>query len=297
MSEKRPSPSESATLFKIGTIKKGNDNNLWIISENKNGVKHWKKHTVNKSTTVIKNDIIVEFKLNTIGSFKKVGRLPIESNVVVGEFDYEPSNGFPKFKKGTYYIYRVDDNLVLSSVDITRKNILDTLWKDTGNAVGVDGGTFGFWDVKFLKALAKFDKSNRNNIPLFTNIWDKKNTNDTIIIRIKNFDDAKKYIDYGLDGEKIVGVISPTGTGDGVFGCYSNGNNTALLLLGGVTSMELYEETEEQMPVHLDVVKKHKIKKSRKPSKKTSRKPSKKTSKKIKKPSRKTSRTTKKKNK
>ena len=39
----RPSPSESATQFKVGTKKKGNDGNMWIIVENKNGVKRWSK--------------------------------------------------------------------------------------------------------------------------------------------------------------------------------------------------------------------------------------------------------------
>lgn len=40
----RPSPSESATKFKEGTKKKGNDGNMYIISVNKNGVKKWKKY-------------------------------------------------------------------------------------------------------------------------------------------------------------------------------------------------------------------------------------------------------------
>jgi hypothetical protein len=42
----RPSPSKSATLYKLGTIKTGNDGNKWIITENKNGVKKWQKHKV-----------------------------------------------------------------------------------------------------------------------------------------------------------------------------------------------------------------------------------------------------------
>lgn len=37
----RPSPSESATLFDVGTIKKGNDGNNYIIIKNKNGVQRW----------------------------------------------------------------------------------------------------------------------------------------------------------------------------------------------------------------------------------------------------------------
>ena len=39
----RPSPSESATLFKLGTKKEGNDGNIWEIVKNINGVKRWKK--------------------------------------------------------------------------------------------------------------------------------------------------------------------------------------------------------------------------------------------------------------
>ena len=46
--EKRPSPSDSATLFKTGTKKKGNDGNMWMVKENKNGVKRWTK--VSKKT-------------------------------------------------------------------------------------------------------------------------------------------------------------------------------------------------------------------------------------------------------
>lgn len=40
----RPSPSESATLYKIGTIKKGNDGNLYIIYITKNKIKKWKRN-------------------------------------------------------------------------------------------------------------------------------------------------------------------------------------------------------------------------------------------------------------
>jgi len=38
----RPSPSQSATLYKVGTKKTGNDGNTWIITENVNGTKRWK---------------------------------------------------------------------------------------------------------------------------------------------------------------------------------------------------------------------------------------------------------------
>jgi len=44
--KKKPSrkgPNESATKFKVGTIKKGNDNNMWKIVVNKNGIQRWQK--------------------------------------------------------------------------------------------------------------------------------------------------------------------------------------------------------------------------------------------------------------
>ena len=49
MSE-RKSPTQSATLYKIGTKKKGNDGNIWIIVENKNNIKKWQlyKKSINK---------------------------------------------------------------------------------------------------------------------------------------------------------------------------------------------------------------------------------------------------------
>lgn len=55
----RKAPSKSATLFKNGVIKKGNDGNNWIIVTNKNGVRRWQnvtkkvKHTAKKSKRVL----------------------------------------------------------------------------------------------------------------------------------------------------------------------------------------------------------------------------------------------------
>lgn len=46
----RPSPTASATLYKVGTKKTGNDKNTWIIVENKNGVKRWKLFRVKTNT-------------------------------------------------------------------------------------------------------------------------------------------------------------------------------------------------------------------------------------------------------
>lgn len=54
MSTTRKAPTESATLFKKGTIKKGNDGNKWIIVTNARGVQRWQKVQVQGAKTAIK---------------------------------------------------------------------------------------------------------------------------------------------------------------------------------------------------------------------------------------------------
>lgn len=39
----RPSPTESATMYKTGTKRKGNDGTMYIVVENKNNIKRWVK--------------------------------------------------------------------------------------------------------------------------------------------------------------------------------------------------------------------------------------------------------------
>ncbi len=76
----RKGPSESATIFPIGTIKKGNDGNKWKIIETGTGVHRWSKmtdiqHVSSHNTTVkkqssskvdVENDILIS-RLKQIG--------------------------------------------------------------------------------------------------------------------------------------------------------------------------------------------------------------------------------------
>lgn len=62
MSE-RKSPTQSATLYKVGTKKKGNDGNIWIIVENKNKVRRWqlyKKPTIENNKPIRLSDVPIE---------------------------------------------------------------------------------------------------------------------------------------------------------------------------------------------------------------------------------------------
>lgn len=59
----RKGPEESATKFSVGTIKKGNDGNNWIIIETKNKTHRWKKldNTNNKTIKKSKSKFIHKF--------------------------------------------------------------------------------------------------------------------------------------------------------------------------------------------------------------------------------------------
>ena len=79
----RKGPSESATQFSVGTIKKGNDGNKWKITETGTGVHRWSKitgirnpsyhtHTVKIKTTNPKEGVVSLTRLKQIGKKNNV---------------------------------------------------------------------------------------------------------------------------------------------------------------------------------------------------------------------------------
>jgi hypothetical protein len=62
----RKGPSQSATLFKEGTVKKGNDGNKWIIVTNKLGVRRWQKIGSNSNTMKMKLKTKTKTKSNRV---------------------------------------------------------------------------------------------------------------------------------------------------------------------------------------------------------------------------------------
>ena len=69
MSTTRKAPSKSATLFKNGTIKKGNDGNKWIIVTNKGGIQRWQKMhgaTIKNKTKKSKRVLEMEADPNSV---------------------------------------------------------------------------------------------------------------------------------------------------------------------------------------------------------------------------------------
>ena len=73
MSTRRKAPTESATLFKKGTIKKGNDGNRWVIVADARGVQRWQKVQGVKAKTKTKTKTATNKKAKA--TTRRVGRI------------------------------------------------------------------------------------------------------------------------------------------------------------------------------------------------------------------------------
>lgn len=73
MSTTRKAPSQSATLFKKGTTKKGNDGNRWTIVTNARGVQRWQKVQGAKAKTKAKTKAKAKTKTRRVGRVVELG--------------------------------------------------------------------------------------------------------------------------------------------------------------------------------------------------------------------------------
>ena len=61
----RKGPSESATKFSVGFIKKGNDGNMWKIIATESGIHRWSKMQSASSVKTKQNTTPTKFMLST----------------------------------------------------------------------------------------------------------------------------------------------------------------------------------------------------------------------------------------
>jgi hypothetical protein len=89
MSTTRKAPTESATLFKKGVIKKGNDGNQWVIVADARGVQRWQKVQGAKAKAKVKA------KTRRVG---RVGRVvELGTDVMYGESIWGKNKPLEKF--------------------------------------------------------------------------------------------------------------------------------------------------------------------------------------------------------
>lgn len=108
MSIKRKSPNISATNFPIGTIKKGNDGNKWIVNETSNGILRWVKvkpklkgkiyYTHDNGgrpylVNIISNSKVDIYKTNNSNSNKLVKSYNNVKRVFIGKYTHTNTRG------------------------------------------------------------------------------------------------------------------------------------------------------------------------------------------------------------
>jgi hypothetical protein len=80
MSTTRKAPLKSATLFKNGTIKQGNDGNKWVIVTASNGIRRWKKVSASTFTNTSKTTKTIKKNKS-----KRVLEMEADPNTVWGK--------------------------------------------------------------------------------------------------------------------------------------------------------------------------------------------------------------------
>jgi hypothetical protein len=198
---------------------------------------------------------ISEFQLPLPSAVTYIGDFYVEGSVVVAEGDWDV---IENLAPGWYGAFRVDDNLMIvhesdpmfNEVELTPQAVRRVAWTNSGAGVGVDGGTFGFFDKDVIDLLnngnAKLDS---NDLLFYVKFKDGKDF-DGIIVNKDNIEmisgDLSPLTDFE---ESSFGVMAGTGTGDGGFSAYieltSKGTPTKALLLGGLTELKLSTSHEE----------------------------------------------------
>lgn len=171
------------------------------------------KFQSNKSITTYELTLTDEpksLKLTDLQTFKKIGSFNADNGIVIGEFDFTK---LPTMKNGVYNAYKVNNSLLIAhnDVDLTKNKLSKIIFKNSGKGVGVDGGTFGFYDADIV--------NNKNKYP---DINVKKYPDNGIIIKENDIIGYKK-------SDKPIGVLMTTSVGDGGFTAYLNNNSIALL--------------------------------------------------------------------
>ncbi len=157
-------------------------------------------------------------KLNKIGSFE------VKDKLVIGEFDYEE---LKNMKKGIYNAYNVNGNLLVchNSKNISTSNINKIKFTNNDNGVGVDGGTFGFFDLSTVNKIKDLEEKIKKNKPTKKKV--KKNDRSLPLVNFtyKQDRDGKLVTINDIDtrveinNKEPFGVMMTTGSGDGLLCC------------------------------------------------------------------------------
>ena len=170
----RKGPSDSATEHSIGTLMKGNDGNMWVISATKSGIHRWTKLNSDSSKpkqTTRKN--YVEKKLETEEvSVEKLKQLKNKYKVGVSGSKKEMANGLWRVRKSA--MSAQDLGLIIKFLPrAEQKEVEKLLNQKKENPVT---NYKGMWEPK-PKPLTKMSREElKKRLRKFRDAWEKITT-------------------------------------------------------------------------------------------------------------------------
>jgi hypothetical protein len=150
----RKGPSDSATKFSVGTKKRGNDGNMWIIIKAANGTKRWKK--VDKTKKLVDEDTVWG-KNKKLENFWR--KLALGEQVVVVYGDDKKRLNMPKTRgarKNKYKELEDDKNVKAIITSAQSSDTYESLYKKVKNKTPEE-------IIKnYKKYLTNYGKGNKN---------------------------------------------------------------------------------------------------------------------------------------
>lgn len=164
----RKGPSESATKFKVGTRKLGNDGNIWIIKKTVNGVQRWAK-IKNNSTKKIKSKEITNTVSKKNISLEELKQLKKKYQITINGSKSDLANGLWRVRRSA--ISKSDLLLILPLLNKENKKEVEKLLKNIEAKPIVNYK--GLWKP-LPKPINNMTREELiKNLKLFRNAWEK----------------------------------------------------------------------------------------------------------------------------
>ena len=170
----RKAPPRSATKYKVGTKKKGNDGNIWIIKKTSNGTHRWNK-IKNNSTKKIKPKSNLDKTISKKNiSLEKLKQLKKKYNITVNGSKSDLANGLWRVRRSA--INKSDLLLILPLLNKENKKQVEKLLKNI-NTKPVNNYK-GMWKP-LPKPISNMSREELiKNLRSFRNAWEKITTRD-----------------------------------------------------------------------------------------------------------------------
>ena len=198
----RKGPSESATKYKLGTKKLGNDGEMWIIKKAANGIQRWNKikniltkksksKSKSNNKTISKKDISVE----------KLKELKKKYQVLVSGSKSDLANGLWRVRRSA--MNKSDLILILPLLNKENKKEVEKLLKNINDKP--ISNYKGLWKPlpKPINTMSREELI--KNLKLFRNAWEKITTRDQDLsderLKEESTDQLRKLISFFYSDE------------------------------------------------------------------------------------------------